>query len=193
MDIQSTVQDMFHRLITNVPRNTAIRYLQKVYPKMTTNEIAIALNRTVLDLQCNYDEKRDYLTMYKGPQITPDQERCCANAFRVAVEMMDSTQQIMYAGFPFYYYVINRGRAYAVCYIPTGSETSVSRVVAERKVLEDDRDTIRRIAVVDYGVQLDYIRRVGFSKIARVNDDNEVEILKSISQDEAWADVEDFI
>lgn len=191
MTVQDTLIDMFHNLITVLPRTTAALYLQKIYPEMTPKAVTMALNRAIFDLQCNYDKEKDIISMYKGPEISKTRMEAMSRAFRVAVELMDSNQQIVHCSYPFEYQVINGDKVFEITYLYTGQESAVSHVVASKKVDEDERPFVRRIAVVDYGAEIDYIKRVGFSKIARVTDDNEVEILASIPQSEAWADMDD--
>lgn len=191
MTIQDSIQDMFHELITFVPRKTAIIYLRKLYPKMTSDAVAMALNRAIFDLQCNYDEKNDVLSMYKAPEISPARYTAMAASFRAAVDLMDSSRQIMRLFYPFEYAVVLNGKIYEVAYIPNGQETPVSLALKLAKVDPQLRPYIRRIGVVDYGSDISYIQRVGFSKIARITVDNKVEILKNFTQDEAWADMDD--
>ena len=53
------------------------------------------------------------------------------------------------------------------------------------------RPYTRRIAIVEYGSDISYIQRVGFSKIARISVDNQVEVLRSIPEAEAWLDMDE--
>lgn len=189
MTIQDALQDMFHNLITIAPLSTVELYLHKLYPSYSETEIKNALNRACLDLQMNYDKENGVVSMYKGPEISLERQKPLFRAFRVAVELMDDTQQIMRVWFPFSYYVINNNKVYEIAYIPIASETANSIAVGERAVPESDREVVRRIAVVPYGAEPNCIKRVGFSRIARVNEDNEVEILQVREPEDAWADM----
>ena len=60
-----------------------------------------------------------------------------------------------------------------------------------RNVAEEMRPFTRRIAIVEYGSDISYIQRVGFSKIARISVENKVEVLKSIPAEEAWLDMDE--
>lgn len=191
MTIQKTIQDMFNELITVVPKDTAILYLRKIYPQMTDKAAGMALNRAIFDLQCNYDEATDMISMYKGPSLSKSRITAMAGAFRAAVELMDSTQQIMKLSFPFEYAVINGKKTYEITYIFSGQETPVSFAMKKRKVEENMRPYTRRIAIVEYGSDISYIQRVGFSKIARISVDNQVEVLRSIPEAEAWLDMDE--
>lgn len=191
MTIQETIQDMFHELITVVPKDTAVLYLRKLYPQMTEKAASMALNRAIFDLQCNYDESTDMISMYKGPSISKSRVTAMAGAFRAAVELMDSTKQIMKCSFPFEYAVVNGTKMYEISYIFSGQETPVSLAMKMRNVAEEMRPFTRRIAIVEYGSDISYIQRVGFSKIARISVENKVEVLKSIPAEEAWLDMDE--
>lgn len=189
MPIQEAIQDMFHDLITIVPLSTAVMYLRKLYPEMSEEAAINALNRAIFDLQCNYDKESGLISMYKGPSVSELRKEATQKTFRVAVELMDSEQQIMHTSFPFEYHVVNKNKLYEIAYLYNGQETPVSLAVGSRYVEEEDRDSVRRIAVVDYGVDPSYIKRVGFSKIVRVTPSNDIEIIKAIPQTEAWLDM----
>ena len=191
MTIQETIQDMFHELITVVPKDTAILYLRKLYPQMTEKAAGMSLNRAIFDLQCNYDEATDMISMYKGPSLSKSRITAMAGAFRAAVELMDSTKQIMKCSFPFEYAVVNGTKMYEISYIFSGQETPVSLAMKMRNVAEEMRPFTRRIAIVEYGSDISYIQRVGFSKIARISVENKVEVLKSIPAEEAWLDMDE--
>lgn len=192
MTIQDTLRNMFNDLITFVPRTTVVMYLHKIYPQMTESAVAKALNRAIFELQCNYDKESDMISMYKAPELSKSRIEAMAKAFRVAVELMNSKQEIMHCSFPFEYAVVNGNKIYEVSYIHNGEETPISLAVGSRPIDSDIRaNHVRRIAVVDYGADISYIKRVGFSKITRVNADNEVEVLESIPQEEAWLDMDD--
>lgn len=189
MPIQEAIQDMFHELITVVPISTAIIYLRKMFPGMTEEMAISALNRTILDLQCNYDKENEVISMYKGPSVSKLRMESMQKTFRVAVELMDEQQEIMRTTFPFEYHVINKNKLYEIAYLYNGQETPISLAIGARYVEEENRATVRRIAVVDYGAELSYIKRVGFSKIVRVTPSNDIEIVEAIPQSEAWLDM----
>lgn len=189
MPIQEAIQEMFRELITVVPISTAIIYLRKMFPEMTEETAINALNRTIFDLQCNYDKENGIISMYKGPSVSKLRMESTQKAFRVAVELMDEKQEIMHTAFPFEYHVVNKNKLYEIAYLYNGQETPLSLAIGSRYVEEENRATVRRIAVVDYGVDPSYIKRVGFSKIVRVTPSNDIEIVKAIPQTEAWLDM----
>ena len=158
---------------------------------MTEKAAGMALNRAIFDLQCNYDEATDMISMYKGPSLSKSRITAMAGAFRAAVELMDSTKQIMKCSFPFEYAVVNGTKMYEISYIFSGQETPVSLAMKMRNVAEEMRPFTRRIAIVEYGSDISYIQRVGFSKIARISVENKVEVLKSIPAEEAWLDMDE--
>lgn len=197
MTIQDSIRDMFSDLATNVPRDTAVRYLKKSYPNMSIEAVNMALNRSIFDMQCNFDKDTDMLSMYKGPALSSARLNAMNKAFRVAIELMDDTQkitsnsQMMRRGYPFEYLVITGNKVYEIAFIANGQETASSILIGERYVEPEERQYVRRIAVVDYGCDIEYIKRVGFSKIARVTAENEVEVIESIDQEEAWEDMDE--
>lgn len=191
MPIQEAIQEMFRELITVVPITTAILYLRKLFPGMTEETAINALNRAIFDLQCNYDKETGLISMYKGPSVSKLRMEAKTKTFRIAVELMDAQQEIMQTAFPFEYHVINGNKLYEISYIYNGQETPVSLAVQSRYIEPDNRNSVRRIAVVDYGVDTSYIKRVGFSKIVRVTPSNDIEIVEKIPQTEAWLDLDE--
>ena len=181
------IKKLLDKQITAVPYVLLTDYLQRNYGlSQYASEEAVysaARERAVI-------EKDGYIVRPQRP-IVDSQALLRAKAFAVVLEYMPEAQHFCAGTTPWVYAFIKDGIIYQVGYIARGDEFAQSNIVCMQPVPVEERAGYRRILVVEKGVNLDKIKAAGYRNICTVDetDNFNIEIIKKIPQNEAWADV----
>lgn len=187
----SLYTDEIKRLLDNqikvVPYVLLVDYLKKNFPlsQYAAEEAVYAAARAQA-----VTKDGEYIVRNKF--IKPDGMTVAnAKAFAVVLEYMPEATSFCVGTVPWRYAFVRRGKLYQVGYIKAGDEFAQSNMLAMKPVTLEDRENYCRILVVEPNVDVSKIRAAGYSFICTVdeNDSYNIQIVKKIPQEEAWADV----
>ena len=124
------------------------------------------------------------------PYITMDSAHMKrAKAFRVYLEFIQKSDGFTVPGYP-WTLAFNSGVNYVqVCCIERDMELVSSKVIADKPVPAEDRQTIKRIAIVDPGCAIQRIKAAGFTYFCTVSDSFQLKIVSKCNPETAWNDV----
>lgn len=112
-----------------------------------------------------------------------------AKALRVSLEFLPDSQEFICAAHPWILAFTKGDKLVQVCYIEHNMELISSMVIAEKPTPASERDSIKRIAIVEENCDLSKIKAGGFAYYCTVNDNFKLTIIAKCDPAKAWDDV----
>lgn len=169
-----------------IPEPLLALYLMKVY-KLSENMAhqavyAACRNRTCYKVNGNNVARTSFIEMNSNYMKV-------AKAFRVLLEFMPGTQNFVVAAYPWLLAFSNGKNFVQICFIERDMELVSSMVIAEKPVSQEDRPSIKRIAIMDTGCDVSKMKAAGFAYFCTVSDNFELRIIAKSDPEKAWNDV----
>lgn len=112
-----------------------------------------------------------------------------AKAFRLVLEFLPDSMNFICSQYPWLLSFTKEQFIVQVCKIAKDMELTTSMMIAQIPVPQEDRQYIKRIAILDDGCDITKIRAVGFSNYCTIDDQYFLKVVNNITPDEAWSDM----
>lgn len=179
------IKKLLHK-IEILPENLVVMYLMKAFG-LSENMARQAVYAACRSRTCY--KKGECLA--RLPYIETDSTLLKkAAAFRLVIEFLPDSQDFNVGYSPWLVSFLRGGNLVQVCYIERNMELVSSMMIAEKSVPKDERELIKRIAIIENGCDIAKIKNAGFAYFCTVDDDFSLKIIAKMPDIEsAWADV----
>lgn len=182
--------DIIRQLLEKIeilPEALLIRYLVRAFPSITPMFAKKAIHSAC----------RSRVGFRKGEFIcrTPYLEVDSnvmkkIKAFAVMLDIVKGKCDFVCSQYPWILGFTHNKYYIQICAIEHNMELVRSKLIADKPVTLQERDVVRRIAIVDAGCDISKIKAAGFFYFCTVDDDYRVTIIaKNIDKEGAWKDV----
>ena len=179
------IKKLLHK-IEVLPENIVVMYLMKAYG-LSENMARQAIYAACRSRACY--KKGDCIA--RLPYIETDSTlRKKAAAFRLVIEFLPDSQDFNVGYSPWLVSFLRGNNLVQVCYIERNMELISSMMIAEKAVPQEERASIKRIAIVEEGCDITKIKNAGFAYFCTVDANFSLRIIaKNSDIESAWADV----
>lgn len=181
-EVIKTIMSQMHIL----PRKLLIMYLVKkcnISESVASNAVHAAWrNRDVWLLD------GDLIALKKFIEFDSEAKKR-AKAFRVYLEFIKDSNGLTISSYP-WSLTFNAGVKFVqVCNVDRDMELTTSMSIKELPVEKEDREYIRRIAILEPGCAIQKIKKVGFIYYCSVSDDYTLKIIQRCDEATMWDDI----
>lgn len=174
------------RKIEVLPEALVVMYLMKAYG-LTENMARQAVFAACRNRVCF--KKGDDLARY--PYLDSDSTlRKKAMAFRLVIEFLPDSQDFNINFSPWLISFLRGNNLVQICFIERDMEYVMSRMIADKPIPAEERNFIKRIAILENGCDVDKVRKAGFAYFCHVDAGYGLKIIrKNNDVQDAWSDV----
>ncbi len=170
-----------------LPKKIVVSYLMNVYG-LTANLAAQAIHHACRSRAC-YDKNDGTIAFV--PYLQNDSSyKNKAAALRVAMEFLPDSKDFIVGTIPWLIAFIRNQYLVQICYIGREMELATSTMIAQNPVPADEREHIKRIAIIEDPTRAEYVKGAGFAYLCTVDDNFNLKIVaKASSEEAAWSNV----